>query len=456
MAVRRFKKGNKVLTGYGEGIVVQTRPEDGVCVVKLSFGTIFVSPAVHLMRKTMTNEEINASFEAYENMRKMNWEVECNEMGVPCDHTKCQQCVRENAQKERLGSNKSSSSFFSSINVVSNPFQSKKKVDPCLLCASPACIPDHSSKSFAKDKITLCLNCEALFHYETIYKELANATTVRQRLEKLVEAYDRAFLVLRYSSQFIPTLVEQLHKEASHDDKVTLGTSSVGFLSGAMGFAGAATLLTPAGPPLLMASLVFGTGNAAVGMGYNTRRYWQNVQSASPTQVANRLLTLYGFLQAAMEIIVTLQEKLQADPAFDNCSPKKDASSGNPRNAYLEALSKSVEATKRTNTTLRVTNAAGYTASSSVFEMMGATPVIGQAFSAAMLVLDYQTATATLQQIRSGSVHEKAKVLQQNCDWSALSKLPSTTELEEEVNDIMQVVSTNRPQHGIIATPTSQ
>ena len=31
--------------------------------------------------------------------------------------------------------------------------------------------------------------------------------------------------------------------------------------------------------------------------------------SASPTQVANRLLALYGFLQAAMERIVTLREQ---------------------------------------------------------------------------------------------------------------------------------------------------
>ena len=437
MAIQEFKKGNKVMTGYGEGVVLQTRPQDGVCVVQLPYGTIYTSPNVHPLRKTMTTVEIIASFEACEKMRKLNWEVECNEMGIRCDHSKCKICVLDSVQNQ---TSKRSSSYLPSIRIPNPlPLGTTKKVEPCLLCANPTCT-NHSSKSLQKEKITLCLDCESLFQSKGLEKDLASG--LQGRLEQLTDAYDRAFLILRYSTQFLPELVQQLQSETALDDKVALGTSSVGFVSGAMGFAGAATLLTPAGPPLLLASFVFGTSNAAVGLGYSAQKYWQS--SASPTHVANRLLALYGFLKAAMERIVTLREQVQADPNLGKVYSSQE-SKGSGRNAYLTALSQGVEATKRSNTTLRVTNAAGYTTSSSVFDMVGAAPIIGQAFSAAMMVLDYQTATATLEKIKKGSPSEKAHTLQQQCDWPALSKLPTTSDLEAEVKDILRAVESVPP-----------
>ena len=315
---------------------------------------------------------------------------------------------------------------------IPNPLSSNK-IDPCLLCASPTCT-NHASKTFRKEKITVCLDCESLFRAKpSLQKDMALG--LQFQLERLTDAYDRALLLLRYSSQFIPTLVEQLQAEEARDDKMTLGTSSVGFMSGAMGFAGAMALFTPAGPPLLAASFLFGTGNAAVGLGYSAQKHMQN--SASPTQVANRLLALYGFLQAAMERIVTLREQVHADPSLGEVESSRERD-GSGRNVYLQALSQGVNATKKSNTALRFTNAAGYTTSASVFEVVGAAPVIGQAFSAAMMVLDYQTATATLEKIQQGSKSDKAKTLQQHCELSALIQLPTTADLELEVKDIMQ------------------
>lgn len=300
-----------------------------------------------------------------------------------------------------------------------------------------------------KERITLCLECEALFQtnnnnlhlQQDLHQDLA-AAALQAQLERLTGAYDRAFLLLRYSAPLIPTLVQQLQAQQAKDDKVTLGTSSVGVVSSIMGLAGAATLLTPAGPPLLAASFIFGTSNAAVGLGYSAQKHYVRDMKTNPTHVANRLLALYGFLQAAMERIVTLREQVNADPSLGKVeSSSRGASDGTgTRNAYLEALSQGINVTKTSNNALRIGNAAGYTASSSVFEMMGAAPVIGQAFSAAMMVLDYQTARATLEKIHQGSVSEKAKLLQQHVELSALIQLPTTADLEAEVVDIMRAV----------------
>ena len=412
-----FQKGNKVITRYGQGVVTTSpRPDDGIVVVQLDFAKMYLNPAVHPMRKNMTNDEINASFQAMEKMRKLNLEVECNELGIICDHSKCKACLLATATSARTTttttekSSSSSSSYFTSIRIA-NPLASssssssnKKKVEPCLLCASPTC-SKHTSKALQKERITLCLDCEALFQTKSLnLQHDLDAASLQAQLERLIDPYDSAFLLLRYSAPFIPTLVQQLQAQQATDDKVTLGTSSVGFVSSIMGLAGAATLLTPAGPPLLAASFIFGTSNAAVGLGYSAQKhYQQDIQTNTPHGTANRLLTLYGFLQAAMERIVTLGEQVDAEPSMgkvESSSSRADSANGT-RNAYLEALSQGISVTKTSNNALRIGNAAGYTASSSVFEMMGAAPVIGQAFSAAMMVLDYQTARATLEKIQT-------------------------------------------------------
>ena len=50
-------------------------------------------------------------------------------------------------------------------------------------------------------------------------------------------------------------------------DRVSVGSSATGLLSGVVGVAAAATIFTPVGPPLLLASILFGTSGAAVAAG---------------------------------------------------------------------------------------------------------------------------------------------------------------------------------------------
>ena len=97
---QHYRKGNRVITSYGQGVVTKIRPEDGMCAVQLDKGgMLYTFPALYPLRKTMTAEELNASFEALEKMRKLNLEVECNELGIPCDHSQCRLCLLASADK---------------------------------------------------------------------------------------------------------------------------------------------------------------------------------------------------------------------------------------------------------------------------------------------------------------------------------------------------------------------
>lgn len=71
------------------------------------------------------------------------------------------------------------------------------------------------------------------------------------------------------------------------NDQVKLGTSSASVVSGALGFAfaGMAAVLTPAGPPLLLAS------GTAVHVSLEAKNYFDESQ-----KVANRILVLHGMM----------------------------------------------------------------------------------------------------------------------------------------------------------------
>jgi len=75
---------------------------------------------------------------------------------------------------------------------------------------------------------------------------------------RMVDVYDRVLLVLRYSVQFIDDIADKLEHGSKRNDRVGITGTTSGLFSGIAGVAAAATILTPAGPPLLIASLLFG------------------------------------------------------------------------------------------------------------------------------------------------------------------------------------------------------
>ncbi len=75
------------------------------------------------------------------------------------------------------------------------------------------------------------------------------------------------------------------------NNQVKLGTSSASVVSGALGFAGMAPVLTPAGPPLLLASVLTGGTGTAVHVSLEAKNFFYESQ-----KVANHILVLHGML----------------------------------------------------------------------------------------------------------------------------------------------------------------
>ena len=170
----------------------------------------------------------------------------------------------------------------------------------------------HSSAAFHKEKICVCVNCEELFQSNLLVETLNNdddSKLLQQRMEALMDIYDRVLLLLRYSEPLMNSLAAQLEYAERKNNHVKLGTSSASVVSGALGFAGMAAILTPAGPPLLLASVLTGGTGTAVQVSQEAKNYFNESQ-----KVANRILVLHGMLLSLLSAMEELQSVLRNDP----------------------------------------------------------------------------------------------------------------------------------------------
>ena len=308
--------------------------------------------------------ELNIAYTSLEKMRRLNLQMQAHEeLGIELqesDYDKCTVCLlsQQNQQKkerfpilqkfadETLSKNPSSfpriRKFWSSAETSSSeenkseepsstePSETKKKIvvlpriqklldersmnskaTPCLICAAPTC-SQHASKSFAKQAshITLCCACERLFELDFIVECVSTGSIAErsQHVQHMMDMYDRSLLLLKYSAQFIESIARVLEEKQEQSNKIGLGSSSVGMVSGVLGVAAAATILTPAGPPLLVASLLFGGGATAVQTGSEAMNYF-----SEPKQLADRIIALHGMCHSILRVTSTLRDAMLRD-----------------------------------------------------------------------------------------------------------------------------------------------
>ena len=361
--------------------------------VQLKWGGILYTMTV---RRKRTPEELAAAYQAIESMRKLNLEVQCNELNIPYNQEVCTMCL--------LSSDPSTSkSKFSLTGMLPLP---KKKSPPCLICAAPTCSA-HSSASFRKDKVVVCVECETFFDTD-LHDYSEDERQLQQHFERIMDIYDRVLLLLKYAAQeVIVPLAAQLEAHEVQNDSVGLGTTSAGIFSSVLGLAGMATIMTPAGAPLLMASLLTGGTSTAVSVGHEISKSFNEQQ-----KMADRIIVLHGMLISILKATNDLRRFLLKDKLLSKF-PDDTQSLKKAHNAYLETLSKSVSLSRKVNTGLKIGAKAGYTTTSAIpgASLMNTVPFLGPALSATFLAMDAKSVKETLHRIHKGSPCEKAELL---------------------------------------------
>jgi hypothetical protein len=327
---------------YGEGHVVNYRADDHIYEIQLPFGRLY-GPETTILNPTVVHRdlgnrlvddstrsaascssshwddhekqsamELNVAYEALESMRKLNLEMTCQEKNIPYTtidlQSTCTLCLLARPSHDK----KAAPSTFASRRLVANAFTMRPKISPpCLVCGTPICRA-HSSTSFRKESIIMCLSCEALFGISYV-TQILTCTDPQQRriyVDKMIELYDRTVLLLRYSTIHTDDVCVALQLSAARKNKVGIGSSSAGIVSGVLGIVSAATIFTPVGPPLLIASLLFGGSATAAQTGSELRN---SSFCSEPHRLTDRIIALHGICWNILRVTGTLRDALLLD-----------------------------------------------------------------------------------------------------------------------------------------------
>jgi len=262
---------------------------------------------------------LNDAFSALENMRKCNLEVEYGGKAIPdisLFHQYCTACLHEEKEREEafLRQQNNNSRGRQWRKAVLGKISRKKKSPPCLICASPVC-NKHGCREFRKEGITICGHCAPLFTMDFVVDTISNDQEEhrRQCIAHMIDSYDRALLMLQYSCQFIEDIAMALENSTRKNNQIGLGSSGIGLMSGLTGmaavaahFAAAATILSPAGPPLLIASILFGGTAAAASTGTEAIIHY-----SEPNQLANKIVALHELVHSLLAVTAVMKEALR-------------------------------------------------------------------------------------------------------------------------------------------------
>lgn len=150
----------------------------------------------------------------------------------------------------------------------------------------------------------MCILCSALFDLSQVRTDCLGSDR-RSHVLRLVDAYDRAWLVLTYSVQYVEEVCDLLERNRKRADRIGLGGNSAGIVSGVAGVVAAATVFTPVGPPLLVAAMLFGGSATACSTGSKNVNY-----CSSPSRLAARIMALHAMVKGLLLVMKVMDDAM--------------------------------------------------------------------------------------------------------------------------------------------------
>jgi hypothetical protein len=327
-------------------------------------------------------KELNVAFESLEQVRLANIDVEFN--GINVEQRQCIACLRESIQLTGTTGPDGEVGMATPKRGLRKHLPRNKAV-PCLTCGTPVC-PRHRSADFKREQITICVECSRFLGFDFLV-DAGDIPEIdrRQLMNSMLDVYDRGVLVLRYSSQFIGDISDSLQSNNRRNTKVGVGSSASGLVSGVTGVVAACTILTPIGPPLLIASVLFGGAGATASSASGAVNY-----HCQANKMANTIFVLHGMVRSILRLVPS------ADAIFfgegrDETS-RQDMKMAGSLQKVGGGTGKSAQNWSR--------------AASNVIK-----PLTAGALSAASVVMEAREMKISIQQLRSGSPCERAEEL---------------------------------------------
>ncbi len=337
---------------------------------------------------------------------------------------------------------------------------------PCLTCGHPTCAV-HSSSSLSKNRVTICQSCAYLYELEYLVETVAS-TDCQQKVNDMIDCYDRAKLLLEYAAEYAEDIASALETNTARSNKIGVGSSASGIVSGVTGVIGCGALFFPpvavAGVPLLIASFVFGTGATTVSTGdAAVRQYF-----SEPSRLANKMFALHGMVLSLLRVTDVLRNELFSNGQLLTVSCSRDdvneideekkeertqtmvqgggdlkTALGNDNGAIdgiTAAVSKSPSRSSVVGRSTRYLGRVCTTASSSISFI----PIVGGVLSGASIYFEGRELKRTLSKISEGNPCAKAERVRSIKEQ--LDMLPDSKSIAAECHRLMEQAHRDGPR----------
>ncbi len=365
------KKGDEVLTAYGTGILLTRNGKNGSMEIELPFGGKLYHRQPEMVHKVFSPDQYEQAIEHLEEVRKLGlaaqsqqWNVSIiDEVCVAClfDKPYCKTAIggkdnsttiaSQNAKKLSKEaaiekSKRNRRSWFSRISsaststAVSNSkvaaplakesngiLKKKRKTTRtkyCDVCGNPVC-SKHIAPTAQGNQFRMCADCQfdfaQMFETTSSNKMTQNGMNsnlldvdhipqLTQSLDRLLTYYTRMALNLTFCVPNLKELAERLTEKHRTNAKISLGTGGISFVGAALGVAGTAALLTPAGPALLLAAVATSASSAAIQGGQAGYNKLFNMSLIEANQLADRIVGWHGLCMGILEALEQLRNTL--------------------------------------------------------------------------------------------------------------------------------------------------
>jgi len=365
------KKNDEVLTAYGKGVLLTKNGTNGSMEIQLPFGAKLYHRQPEMVHKVVSTSDYEQAMEHLEEVRKLGLAAQSQQWNVPIHEEVCVACLfdkpyctpaksrkdnstiasqnatklskaaaiaksaRNRASAAWLGrfSSASTSTVESKSNVAaplskeSNGMLKKKRKTTrtkfCDVCGNPVC-SKHISPTSSGNQFRMCADCQFDFTqmFETTSSnkmtqsinsnllDLEHIPQLTQTLDRLVTYYTRMALNLTFCVPNLKELADRLTSKHRNNEKLKLGTGGISFVGAALGVAGTAALLTPAGPALLLAAVATSASSAAIQGGQAGYNALFNLSLKEANQLADRIVGWHGLCVGILDALEQLRQTL--------------------------------------------------------------------------------------------------------------------------------------------------
>jgi len=538
------KKNDEVLTAYGNGVLLTKNGACGSMEIQLPFGAKLYHRQPEMVHKVLSSEDYEQAMEHLEQVRKLGLTAQGQQWNVDIIDEVCVACLFDKPYCNHSGSDKSttiasqnakklskeaaiqkskrnrrhwlnrfssaSTSTVTSKSKVAAPLAKERngtltkkrkttRTKFCDVCGNPVC-SKHITPSAAGNQFRMCVDCE--FDFKQMFEatssnkltqsginsnllDLEHIPQLTQTLDRLLTYYTRMALNLTFCVPNLKELAERLTFKERTNTKINLGTGGISFVGAALGVAGTAALLTPAGPALLLAAVATSASSAAIQGGQAGYNALFNMSLKEANQLADRVLGWHGLCvgildaleqlrQTLLKQVLAITNKSSDEGNYADESETNEISAKRKKQEEKDALllrrvlncrsyisGSDADKKKISDQSLEVLNnvalgtyhttrngltGVGLTASmgASYSQMLNASiqtvPVVGGAFSLGCMAMDASNIASTLDKLQKPST--KAVALHK-IETSFLTEMPATIKQEVEallgaVNDLKE------------------